>query len=264
MALIILEGLDRTGKSTIASRFEDEGYEVIHFSAPDKKYSQPGYTGPSYLDDIIDLIQQASNRDIIFDRSHYGEPLWSQIYNRESLLSEEDMEILREIEDAVGVRRILMHDPNTEAHWQRCVANKEPLTRPQFMRARTMYERLATKYGFEKLSLAEEMPEHVSPVNQQNSAPDNPKAVPEKTNQGQKVTKEQMKLEKANAINEVLSRRIVKGKTPIYDDIEKEVRTFLNSMLGTILGSEDKNSLTQEETFILKAFVKRLKEKDAK
>jgi hypothetical protein len=267
MALILLEGLDRTGKSTIAKKFEEEGYEIIHLSAPGKQYTEPGYTGPSYLDDMIDLIQQAANKDIVLDRTHYGELIWPQIYNRPPLLTNEDIEIIREMEDAVGVRRILMHDTDHEAHCKRCVDNNEPLTRPQFMRARTMYDRLGTKYGFEKLNIVE-MPwyepkeEEITPKLEDKS---NITKINAATAQVQnKRSKEQTKLEKANAINDILSKRIVKGKTPIYDEIEKEVRDFLNKKLGTILGSEDKDALTQEEVFIIKTFVKRLKEKDSK
>ncbi len=266
MGLILLEGLDRTGKSTIAEKFESEGYEVIHLSAPGKHYTEAGYTGPSYLDDMIELIQRAATKDIVLDRTHYGELIWPQIYNRKPMLTEEDIEILREMEDAVGVRRILMHDTNVEAHWQRCVANNEPLTRPQFMRARTMYDRMANKYGFEKICLSEtpgyeptEVP--TPPVDNKNDAAKNTPQQAAVQQASGKKTQEQTKLEKANAINDVLAKRIVKGKGPLYDEIEKDVRSFLNKKLGTILGSEDKDSLSQDEIFIIRAFVKRLKEK---
>lgn len=273
MALILLEGLDRTGKSTIAKKFEEEGYEIIHLSAPDRKYTQQGYTGPSYLDDMIELIQRAATRDIVLDRTHYGELIWPQIYNRKPMLTEDDIDIIREMEDAVGVRRILMHDPEVEAHWQRCVDNKEPLTRPQFMRARTMYDRMANKYQFEKVSLAEIDPDAVERKQEErsndakgdNQTPtNNVSSGSDKTSSPAKKSKEQAKLEKANAINQVLARPIVKGKGPVFDEIEKEVRNFLNKMLGTILGTEDKDTLSQEEIFIIRAFVKRLKEKEVK
>ncbi len=48
----------------------------------------------------------------------------------------------------------------------------------------------------------------------------------------------------------------------MHDEIEEEIRTFLNKKLGTILGSPNNETFSDEETFILKAFVKRLKEKE--
>lgn len=273
MALILLEGLDRTGKSTIAKMFEKEGYEIIHLSAPDKKYTQPGYTGNSYLDDMVDLLHMAANRDIVLDRTHYGELIWPQIYNRSPMLTEDDIEILREVEESIGVRRIMMHDPDVEAHWKRCVDNNEPLTRPQFLRARTLYERMAKNHGFEKLVLSETPAyEPPKPRNDSNVAQVSPTIATQaiKSNiitgvsNSSGASKEQVKLEKANAINDVLSKRIVKGKSEVYDEIELEVRNFLNKKLGTILGSEDPESLSQDEIFVIRAFVKRLKEKDTK
>lgn len=275
MALILLEGLDRAGKSSLAQKFEDDGYEVIHLSAPGKHYLEPGYTGPSYMDDMIELIQKAAHQDIVLDRTHYGELIWPTVYGRKPMLTDEDIEVIREIEESVGVRRILMYDPDVEAHWNRCVANNEPLTRPQFLRARTMYERMANKYGFEKLTLQEVLPDAVEPVEsvqrpqhaskqatQLGNAVDNSAAASSRTSNTKK-TKEQLRLEKANAINEVLSKRIVKGKGPLYDEIENDVRSFLNKKLGTILGSDDKDSLTAEEIFVVRQLVKRLKEKEA-
>jgi len=272
MSLIVLEGLDRTGKSTIAKLFEQEGYEVIHMSAPSKKYLEPGYTGPSYLDEMMDLIQMAASRDICLDRSHYGELVWPVVYGRKSMLSDEDIVILREMEESVGVRRILMHDPDQEAHWQRCVDNKEPMNRPQFLRARNMYDRMASKYNFERLVLTDIPDFKLEDEHESNDSSDSKKSDNSTTStvaskathitiSADSKTKEQRILEKANAINEVLSKRIVKGKGQIFDEIESEVRNFLNIKLGTILGSEDKQELSKEEIHILKSFVKRIKDK---
>jgi len=278
MSLIILEGLDRTGKSSLAEIYKEQGYEIIHMSAPDKKYKSPGYAGPSYLDDMIDIITSAANRDIVLDRSYFGELIWPHVYGREPVLTEDDIEILMEIEETVSTKRILMHDPNVEAHWQRCVDNKEPLTRGQFLKARTLYDRMATKYKFEKLVLSDvegyekpqEKPQSAiaqTPVASQSEVTafgtGKTGEVVTVTNQHPEVkSKEQIKLEKANAINEILSKRIVKSKGQVFDDIETEIRLFLNTKLGTILGNEDPESLSKEEVFYVRALVKRLKEKE--
>ena len=94
MAWIILEGLDRTGKSTVAELYKRQGYEVVHMSAPNKKFTQPGYTGPSYLDEMIDIYMKYSHKDVCFDRSPYGETVWPFVYGRKAQLSEEEIESL--------------------------------------------------------------------------------------------------------------------------------------------------------------------------
>ena len=52
MSLICLEGLDKTGKSTIAALYADLGYATIHMSAPDKKFNDPKYIGATYFDEM--------------------------------------------------------------------------------------------------------------------------------------------------------------------------------------------------------------------
>lgn len=266
MALIILEGLDRTGKSSVAQLFESQGFQLIHMSAPPK-----GTGADQYVGEMVDLLTSLAGKDFVLDRSHYGERVWPQVYGRESLISEEDMEMLREIEDGLDVTRILMHDPNSEAHWQRCVENKEPLTKVQFVKARSLYSGMADKYGFERKTL-KDFPDAMQPLpvdkgktatnvlDQPASTADKAEGDRSSTNN---KTKEQLKLERANIINEVLARRIIKGKGAMYDDVERSVRHFLNTELGKILGtSTNTPGLSNEEIELLKFFCKRLKEKE--
>lgn len=274
MALIILEGLDRTGKSSVAKDFQAKGYELIHMSAPSKELSEPGYTGPSYLDQIIELVAGAANKDIVLDRSHYGELIWPQIYGREPMLNDEDIEIIREIEDSVGTTRILMNDPDVEAHWARCVANKEPLTRAQFLRARNLFERMGTKYKFDKKTLPEisanfiqtdPSPKHDPTQVTTTTNTDNSTTVITYTQASStKKPTEMEKLEKANAINDVLSKRIIKAKGGIYDELETDVRNYLSKRLGEIFGQSSDDSLSPDEVQLLKLVCKRMKDKESK
>ena len=254
MALIILEGLDRTGKSSVAQMFERQGFELIHLSAPSKLMSEPGYEGPTYLEQMVELLSGCSGHNVVLDRSHYGELIWPQVYGRQSLLSDEDVEYLREIEANLDVTRILMHDPNNEAHWQRCVENKEPLTKPQFVKARSLFSSMADKYGFDRKTL-KDFPdaEQPLPVDKSSKPADGGQKLSEATGSTQEAgsnknkdvskTKEQLKLERANIINEVLEKRIIKGRGPMYDDVERSVRHFLNIELGKNLRDSITSSL---------------------
>jgi len=278
MAIVILEGLDRTGKSTVAAYFESKGYQLIHMSAPDKALSQPGYTGPSYLDQMVDMLQKGAVNDIVLDRSHYGELVWPQIYGRKPMLSEDDFEVLREIEESIGVKRILMYDKDAEAHWQRCVDNKEPLTKAQFVRARSIYSSMGQKYGFESVTLPvfvkeyELDPEILATPVQPDSAgsqvePDQPTAQVKSGKPraaGVKVLDQRQLLEKANAINNILEKPILKQKGLLYDELEADIRNFLNMKLAEIFGKNtpDSNSFTKEEVAFYKAMFKRATEKE--
>lgn len=268
MALIILEGLDRTGKSTIASYYESQGYEVIHLSAPPK-----GITTDQYLQDMVDIVSMASTRDIIMDRSHYGETVWPFVYGRPPILNEEEINVIREIEDSVGTKRILMYDSNLEAHWKRCVDNNEPLTKAQFSRARGLFSQMAQRYDFELVTLQNFIKQFPDAEHFMQSTPPSKGTLPEISLKEEKVeayesngqyslTTEQKKLERANAINDILSKRILKPKNGIYDDLENEIRSFLNTKLGKLFGGNIQElSLTPEEIKFYKTMFKRATEK---
>lgn len=268
MALIILEGLDRTGKSTVAQSFQDKGYEIVHMSAPEK-----GISNSTYMGEMVDLLTSFAGRDIVLDRSHYGELIWPKVYGREPLLTEDDIEALREIEDSLDTLRIVMHDPNSEAHWKRCVDNKEPLTKLQFIKARTSYSEMADKYGFVRKTL-NDFPEAAQLAAQVSESKHTPVSDSGKVDSVEQPTQhtapvdsrtpQQMKLDRANAINDVLSKRIIKGKGPLYDELERTVRGFLNTELGKLLGATQNSASTFsiEEVQLLKFFCERLKEKE--
>lgn len=262
MSLIILEGLDRTGKSSVAAYFQAKGFELIHQSAPPK-----GQTADNFLEEQVQLVASAATRNIVLDRSYYGELVWPQVYGRDSLLNDESLEVLRELEEQVGTTRILMTDNNVEAHWKRCVDNNEPMTKPQFIKARALFGSLADKHGFDRKTLLD-FPE--VPIIPQEPK-EKPVAVveatapkPVATAPKMQLTKEQMKLETANAINDVLSKRIIKQKGQFYDQIEIGLRTYLNTELGKILGTKAENvagQFSNDELEILRAFCKQVKEK---
>lgn len=257
MSWIILEGLDRTGKSTVAKLYEEQGYRIIHMNAPDKKYSEKGYVGPGYVDELIELYLDCSGEDIVFDRSPYGEIVWPEVYDRAPQLSEEDFEALIEMEEQNQTERILMCDKDVAGHWQRCLDNKEPLSRAQFAKARTYFDKMADQYNFQRMELdqfhIEENKEELDTAEVEESA-EKPRL--ESKNKPSPTAK----LEKANALNSVLSKKIIRNKGTIYEQIEADVRGFLTEQLNTLLGGESR-SFTEDEVQILKLYCQRIKQK---
>ena len=283
MSWIILEGIDRSGKSSVANLYKAKGFELIHMDAPDKKYIEKGYAGPSYVDDMMEMYLSYDNKDVIFDRSIYGECIWPHVYGRDPMLSEDDFEMLREFEDRNHTERILMVDPDKDGHWKRCVDNKEPLNLNQFKIADKLYTRLAHEHlfiprqlsDFKKLDKdkVESATSESDPVNEEKKPIDARKAKNDVDANNSiadaQVQKEaeasKLKLEKANAINQILSKRVVKQKGKIYDLLEKDIRTHLETLLSAIFGTNNQDEeFSQDEIVILKMFARRIKEKEAK
>jgi hypothetical protein len=274
---IILEGLDRTGKSSVAKLYKSKGFEVIHFSAPDKKYTHHDYVGPSYFEDIMDMYMQLSGKDIVFDRSIYGELVWPEIYGRDPLLSEEEVEELLAIEHNNFTQHVMLYDQNVKGHWERCVANNEPLTQDQFHKARKLFFEVADRYGFGKKTIMDFkiFPEKTGSSEEESDSKRERGAADEnntssagdsrqedfseggKANRGHSVDPKR-KLEKANAIDKVLSSRIIRNKGDIYEELESDIRLFLEDRMSDLLGEETKG-LTGDEVKILKLYVQRLK-----
>lgn len=274
MSLVIIEGIDRTGKSSVAKYFESKGFQLIHMSAP------KDVSADQYLGEMVDLIGSAAAKDVVLDRSHYGELIWPHVYGRKSLLGDSEIEALREIEDQVGVKRIMMTDPQVEEHWKRCVANNEPLNKQQFVKARTLYSSMAHKYGFEIVTLPaflKEFPDAEELISLQtnngaaqtsgelNVGEAGTAALSAST--GPKVgsrglTNEQLKLERANAINELLSKRLLKQRGPAFDNLENELREFLNAKLGQLLGGGNDVQFSSEEVKFYKTMFKNAMKKE--
>lgn len=298
MSFIILEGVDRSGKSTIAKEYEKKGYTVVHLSAPDKKYYENGYAGPSYMDYIVDLLMQYDGQDVVFDRSWYGELVWPHVYGRKSLLDDDDFEVIKEFEKNNNAKLILMIDKDQNAHWQRCVNNNEPITFQQFNTATKIYSSLAFKHGFIPMELSDDIKSSVNKIHvdsdgeQENlnknrqdedslvsdkyiskrdhslkdrkNAGKNDKSISSKTEKEINLKDEKEKLQYANAINSVLSKRIIKSQGDLYDALDKEIRLFLENKLSALFGAKNDQVFNDEEVKILKVFCERLKEKQQK
>jgi thymidylate kinase len=298
MAWILLEGLDRSGKSSLAKHYESQGYKIVHMSAPNKKYFREDYSGESYLEEVVRMYSMYDGQNVVFDRTIYGELIWPNIYGRLSLLNEEDIEYLSHIERNNEAKKILMFDSNTEAHWQRCVENKEPLTRQQFGRANVFYERLVSDYGFDKKELpdfpelgvqrtrsddgagVEDISRDVGSTSSDVGDDDTVGSTNEDSSMGASASNKvgdesksssilgdseytiEEKLARANAIRSLLSGTIVKKKGEVYADIDASIRSFLQRELDEIFSPRPTaEHLTDDELVVLKQMAKRVLDK---
>ena len=273
MTWILIDGLDRSGKSSLTESYKKQGYTVVHMEAPSKKYYADNYSGESYFEELVRMYTKYDGQNVVFDRTPYGELIWPNIYGRKALLEAEDLDYLGELERNNNAERFLMYDKNTEAHWQRCVDNNEPLTRQQFGRASIFYDRLAHDYKFKKKQLtdfdefsgitnpritesvlvpASGNPDKVEPV-------DNKRSTSRDTHVPAETLED--KLELANAIKDVLQGKILKKKGGNYDKLEEQIKVFLQDKLEEIFVGKADKTFSEDEIMILKSMTKRIREK---
>lgn len=291
MSWILLEGLDRSGKSSVAEYYKKQGYEVVHMSAPDKKHFEPGYAGPSYLEEIVEMYSIYKGKDVVFDRTPYGEMIWPEIFNRMPLLNKDDYEYLQQLEYHENAERYLLFDEDVEAHWKRCLANNEPINRVQFKTAERLYDRLVDDYDFERKQIGDfsslathsvhsgtedtkgtsgsksdakgsnEDGGNSSVSGSDKRAKQTPINEDEHANTDANADTMERKLDRANAIRSILSGQIVKKKGSVYADIEQDIRAFLEKEIAKLFVKGNEEGFTEDEILILKNMAKRIKEK---
>lgn len=285
MAWILLEGLDRSGKSSVAEIYKQQGYEVVHMDAPHKKYSETGYSGLSYLEEMVEMYSLYAGQDVVFDRTIYGELIWPEVFNRMPLLDNDDFEYLAQLEYNQDAIRYLMVPEDVEAHWKRCADNKEPINRIQFVQAGRLYDKLENERDFERKQLSdfEALAAEVKQTAKNKKTEKNVSAkkkdsnrdagdagstgssgesrVSDKSNETGSVLTMEQKLNKANAIRAVLNGKIIKKKDSAYEDLEEDIRGFLHEKLEGLFTERPNEIFSSDEIIILKSMAQRIKDK---
>jgi hypothetical protein len=229
---------------------------------------------------MIDVYSSYAGKDVVFDRSVYGELVWPEVYGREPLLTQEDYEYLQQLEYNNDTVKILMYDENKDTHWQRCVENKEPLNRPQFIQATRLYENMAKTYNFEKKQLKDFQSQARSKENEADKSGEPDKKPDDRGVSMSGILRPSVsdeseasefrgvaqslldkKLERANAIRDLLSTPIVKKKGSAFLQLEKDIKLFLEAQLENIFTEPKKEDFTEDEVKILKIYAQRIKEK---
>ena len=132
--IIILEGADRTGKSTLAAELKRlTGGEVIHAGKP----TQPPLW--EYLAPLAD-VGPHSDRHVILDRWHWGEWIWPKIFGRESEMT---WDLLKTIDKELmsrGAFTIYCHREDYRRWAKELVQYNEPIGVAELFTALDMYE----------------------------------------------------------------------------------------------------------------------------
>ena len=148
--IIIIEGNDGTGKSTLAENLANSltGYTIIH-------RTHLTDTPKSELAMIYrDLLLKHTN--IIFDRAWYSEMAYGPVFRGESCISIEDMHKLEELLHALGGFVVYCHSEN--AYERACERGEDYVQNyDQWMRVnmnyneifkRTEHKAVILEYGF--------------------------------------------------------------------------------------------------------------------
>jgi hypothetical protein len=128
MALIVLEGLDRTGKSTLAAQLAERlGCPILHKGPPTAADPFTEYLAP------LAGYRPRAGLNLILDRSFWGELVWPGVYGRETIMSLSAFEYIDDVFAGLGAVTALCHS-DLDGVWGRILeaersGKDEPLAR---------------------------------------------------------------------------------------------------------------------------------------
>lgn len=104
MKIIILEGPDGSGKTTLAHVLMEHGYKYIHNGPPSEKNLAALYIGQI-------AAAYASGKPTVFDRLHLGERVYGPIMREKSLLDIDDEKAIERLTEAIDIQIVLCLPP---------------------------------------------------------------------------------------------------------------------------------------------------------
>lgn len=135
--IIILEGIDGVGKSTLARRLQgQDGRRVVH-SGPPKTYDWTA----EYVTPVKICFE--TNANVVFDRFHLGEWVWPDIFNRKSIFKTFDDVIACHLEILSMGANIIYVKRNMKAVENTLRERGEDAMIPMLRKADAMFEQLA-------------------------------------------------------------------------------------------------------------------------
>lgn len=135
--IIIIEGCDKTGKSTLADKIaKHTGYKLVHLGVPkDKQHFE-------YLNGLLD---EHKDTGVVFDRFHWGDPVYAGITNDGQVLNQNQFSRIESRLVSLGAIIIYCYD-NEQFIAERFASDKEELIDPEYIPIITgRYDKLLDK-----------------------------------------------------------------------------------------------------------------------
>jgi hypothetical protein len=131
--LVVIEGLDRTGKTTLAREVSKQtGAQYMHFGAPTR------HPIDEYLEPVLGY-RPGSGRHIVMDRGYLGELVWPTIFGRQSMMTETVRKIIEVYLQRKCCLLVLAQRPVDDVIAD-CLRDGEPVDEAQVRWAHELFE----------------------------------------------------------------------------------------------------------------------------
>jgi thymidylate kinase len=102
--MIVIEGADGTGKTTLAREIEKRGWKYVHNGPPPE--------GISLYDHYTEQILAARGKKVVFDRLHVGELVYGPVMRGKSQITIEEMRLLNRLLFAFNAKIVFCDTDN--------------------------------------------------------------------------------------------------------------------------------------------------------
>ncbi len=135
--IVILEGPDGSGKTTLAKQFVDRGWNYVHLGVPEPY--------EDLLTTYATKLYQANldPKNTVFDRLHLGERVYGSVVRNNDKLGEEGTVLLQRMINGLGAVVVLCLPPYPTAYANWKFRNE---LKTEFISEPTVYEKIYNRY----------------------------------------------------------------------------------------------------------------------
>jgi len=139
--LIIIEGVDRTGKTSLAKRIADKIDAVVVHAGPPTKHPIEEYQT------ALDGYSPIAGTHLVLDRWHVGEYVWPRIFGRETTFNRAVQKHTAMYMRSRGAYIVWADRRNLEGLKRDLVENNEPLQPKDLLTAQSLFTRAFADVG---------------------------------------------------------------------------------------------------------------------
>lgn len=150
--IVILEGNDRAGKTTIANALvEEDNFRCVHFGPPETNDFGTEFH-VRLLEELIKEVEAEHPRDLVFDRAHLGELVYGPLDRGVTAMTWGQMAQIERVFQGAGAILVWVDTDPIEC-WGRATGTSDEAPVERFASVHALYEKAYEQSSLMKIRL---------------------------------------------------------------------------------------------------------------